>query len=283
MPSPSKTSRCLPSKPPIACFVLRSSLPTCTDNSRDATLGRRPEIHTANGHPLMQNRYVGLVKKYCHQENKMAEQRRLQVRCIADKAAYSADHDAPTKVRVSGDRRSRPPVTARSCHRGSGLASLVAVSPPAALVVAGSSRGVRSRGGGGVVNATARDGGGDNLCLACQRGLSQDSAVGGRTIDHGKAGGTIWGLVRVPWLLIEVVGRSGVRVWWLAGVEGRFWLRCQQRVYWQRAVDWWPGLVKGRVRRRLSGIGMPVGEGCWTRIHAAVTRRMAWTAGNVGS
>ena len=175
----------------------------------------------------MQNRYVGLVKKYCHQENKMAEQRRLQVRCIADKAAYSADHDAPTKVRVSGDRRSRPPVTARSCHRGSGLASLVAVSPPAALVVAGSSRGVRSRVDAGVVvSVPARDGGGDNLCLACQRGLGWNSAAGERTIDHGKAGGTVWRLVHVPRLLIEVVGSCAVVwVWWWGGVEGRFWLR----------------------------------------------------------
>ena len=42
-------------------------------------------------------------------------------------------------------------------------------------------------------------------------------------------------------------------------------------------------MAKGRVRRRLSGIGMPVAERCWTRIRAAVTGRKDWTAGNMGA
>ena len=167
-----------PNRQLLACFALLCApfLPSSTyvrTTPETVTLGRRPEIHTANGHPLIQKRYMlTLVKQHCQprEQDGAAENASSEVR-IVDALRIPQPSLHRPKVRVFGDRQSRPPATARSCHRGSDSASPAEVSPAAAVVVAESGRGVRSRGGGGVVvDVTARDGGGDNLCLACQRG-----------------------------------------------------------------------------------------------------------------
>ena len=171
-----------PNRQLLACFALLCApfLPSSTyvrTTPETVTLGRRPEIHTANGHPLIQKRYMlTLVKQHCQprEQDGAAENASSEVR-IVDALRIPQPSLHRPKVRVSGDRQSRPPATARSCHRGSDSASPAEVSPAAAVVVAESGRGVRSRGGGGVVvDVTARDGGGDNLCWHVNGGLSRD-------------------------------------------------------------------------------------------------------------